>query len=46
MPTNKMGHEENITEDTFANAAKAMGETVDEAKMETLKLLKKQLKQT
>ncbi len=43
VPTDKMGHEENITEDTFTKAAQAMGQTVAEAKQETLKMLKKQL---
>lgn len=42
-PTDAMGHPENITDDTFKKAAAAMGQTVDEAKAETLKLLKKQV---
>lgn len=46
IPNDKMGHEDNITEETFAKAAKASGQTVDEAKKNTLDLLKKQLKQT
>ena len=40
-----MGHPQNITDKTFAEAAKAMGQTAEEAKKETLKLLQKQLKQ-
>jgi len=43
MPNDDMGHPDNITEQTFVKAAKNMGQTVDEAKKETLKLLKKQL---
>lgn len=38
-----MGHPDNITNQTFEKAAKAMGQTAEEAKKETLKLLKKQL---
>jgi hypothetical protein len=38
-----MGHPDNITEEDFEKAAKAMGQTVKEAKQETLKMLKKQL---
>ena len=38
-----MGHPDNITDETFVKAAKAMGQTVEEAKKETLDLLKKQL---
>jgi hypothetical protein len=45
MPNDKMGHQENITEETFEQAAKAMDQTVEEAKQETLKLLKKQLEE-
>lgn len=44
VPTDDMGHPQNITETTFAAAAKAMGQTIEEAKRETLKLLQKQLK--
>ena len=40
-----MGHPQNITNKTFEEAAKAMGQSVEEAKKETLKLLQKQLKQ-
>ena len=40
-----MGHDENITNETFAKAAKAMGQSIEEAKKNTLELLKKQLKQ-
>jgi len=38
-----MGHPQNITDKTFEEAAKAMGQSVEEAKKETLKLLQKQL---
>lgn len=43
MPKDKMGHDENITDETFEIAAKAEGQTVEEAKKNTLELLKKQL---
>ena len=43
LPDDDMGHSQNITTKTFEEAAKAMGQTVEEAKKETLKLLKKQL---
>jgi hypothetical protein len=43
MPKDNMGHHDNITDETFEKAAKAMGQTVQEAKEETLKMLKKQL---
>ena len=43
MPDDDMGHPENITEKTFEEAAKAEGQTVEEAKRNTLALLKKQL---
>ena len=43
MPDNDMGHPQNITDKTFEEAAKAEGQTVDEAKKNTLELLKKQL---
>lgn len=42
-PRDDMGHPNNITEETFEKAATAMGQSVDEAKRETLKMLKKQL---
>lgn len=43
MSEDNMGDTRNITEDTFKKAAEAMNQTVEEAKRETLKLLKKQL---
>ena len=43
MPDNDMGNPKNITDKTFEEAAKAMGQTVDEAKRFTLDLLQKQL---
>jgi len=42
-PDDDMGHADNITEKTFEEAAKAEGQTVEEAKRNTLALLKKQL---
>lgn len=42
-PHDDMGHPDNITEETFAKAAKAMGQSVEEAKRETLRMLKRQL---
>lgn len=44
LPGDNMGNLENITEDTFVKAAQASGQSVEEAKKETLKLLQKQLK--
>ncbi len=43
MPEDNMGDPRNITKKTFKDAAEAMNQTVEEAKKETLKLLKKQL---
>lgn len=43
VKTDDMGHPDNITEKTFEKAARAMGQTVEEAKKETLELLKKEL---
>lgn len=43
MPDDDMGHPENITEKTFEEAAKAEGQSVSEAKRNTLALLKKTL---
>lgn len=43
MPDNDMGHPENITDKTFKEAAQAAGQKVEEAKKNTLALLKKQL---
>ncbi len=45
LPHDDMGHPQNITTKTFEEAAKAMGQTAEEAKKNTLELLKKQLKQ-
>lgn len=45
MPDDDMGHPQNITEKTFEEAAKAEGQTLEEAKRNTLALLKKQLGQ-
>lgn len=42
-PDDDMGHADNITNKTFDKAAKAWGQTQEEAKKETLKQLKKQL---
>ncbi len=39
-----MGDPDNITEETFKKAAKAWGQSVDEAKINTLELLKKEIK--
>jgi len=44
MPDADMGDERNITNKTFEEAAKAAGETPEEAKRNALKLLKKILK--
>ena len=44
MPDNKMGKDENITTKEFAAAATAMGQTTEEAMLETYKLIKKVLK--
>ena len=38
-----MGNKDNITDETFQKAAEAMGQSVAEAKEETLKLLAKQM---
>ena len=43
MPADKMGHDENITEETIKKAADAEGQTVNEAKKNIYELLKKQL---
>jgi hypothetical protein len=45
MPDSNMGDTKNITNKTFEEAAEAAGETPDEAKRNTLKLLKKILKE-
>jgi hypothetical protein len=43
MPDNDMGDPKNITDKTFEEAAKAMDQTVEEAKRYTLELLQKQM---
>ena len=43
MPDNDMGNSQNITNKTFQDAAKAMDQTVEEAKKNTLELLQAQL---
>lgn len=43
MPDNDMGNPDNITEQAFIKAAKAAGQTVEEAKRHTLELLQKTL---
>lgn len=40
MPDNDMGNPKNITNKTFEEAAKAAGQTADEARQNTLELLK------
>lgn len=45
MPDDNMGDEKNITNKTFEEAAKASGQTVEQAKKEVLEMLKKQLEQ-
>jgi hypothetical protein len=44
-PDDSMGNPKNITNKTFEEAAKAAGETPEEAKKNALKLLKKVLKE-
>ena len=43
MPDKDGGSAKNITDKTFAEAAKAAGQSVEEAKKNTLELLKKSL---
>jgi hypothetical protein len=43
MPDNNMGDTRNITNKTFEEAAKAAGQSVEEAKRNTLQQLKKEL---
>jgi hypothetical protein len=43
MPDNDMGNPNNITNKTFAEAAKAAGQSPKEAKKNTLELLQKTL---
>ena len=45
LPDNDMGSPKVITNKTFEEAAKAAGQTPEEAKRNTLKLLKKVLKE-
>jgi hypothetical protein len=41
MPDNDMGNPDNITNETFEEAAKAAGQNAEEAKKNTLELLQK-----
>jgi hypothetical protein len=43
MPDNNMGDARNITNKTFEEAAKAAGQSVEEAKRNALQQLKKEL---
>jgi hypothetical protein len=43
MPDNDMGNPDNITNKTFEEAAKAAGQSVEEAQQNTSELLKKVL---
>jgi len=45
MPDNDMGNPKNITNKTFQEAAQASGESVTEAKKNTLELIQKTLNQ-
>lgn len=45
MPDDDMGNPKNITDKTFEEAAKASNQSMEEAKKNTLDLLKKQLNQ-
>jgi hypothetical protein len=45
MPDNDMGDPQNITDKTFEDSAKAMDQPVDEAKRNTLALLRKLLEE-
>jgi hypothetical protein len=45
MPDNDMGDPKNITDKTFEDAAKAMDQTAEEAKKNTLALLRKELEE-
>ncbi|KKT77477.1 MAG: hypothetical protein UW73_C0019G0012 [Microgenomates group bacterium GW2011_GWB1_44_8] len=42
IPDDDMGHPQNITNKTFAEAARAMSQSEEEAKKNTLELLQKQ----
>ncbi len=46
MPDNDMGNPKNITNKTFDEAAKAAGQSEEEAKRNTLELLEKSLGRT
>jgi hypothetical protein len=43
MPDNDMGNPKNITNKTFQEAARAAGESIDDAKKNTLELIQKTL---
>lgn len=43
-PKDNMDSPDNITDETFEKAAKAWGQSVDQAKKNTLELLKKEIK--
>lgn len=43
MPDDDMGNADNITEEDFKKAAEASGQSLEEAKKNTLEMLKKQL---
>lgn len=43
MPDDDMGNPDNLTEEDFKKAAQASGQTVEEAKKNTLELLQKQV---
>jgi hypothetical protein len=45
MPDNDMGDPKNVTDKTFEEAAKAAGQSPEEAKRNTFELLKKQFKE-
>ena len=43
VPDHDMGNPDNITEKTFESAAKASGQSLEQAKRNTLEMLKKSL---
>ena len=43
MPDDDMGNVDNITEEDFKKAAEASGQSIEEAKKNTLEMLQKQL---
>lgn len=45
MPDDDMGNPDNLTEEDFKKAAEASGQTVEDAKKNTLEMLEKQLHQ-